>query len=175
MPNYSPRRIISTQTSSDKKETEIAISSRSTLSPFKNEQSQSSARKKPFRSPFRNDPFNETKHDGTFMRKVMVSPTSSLSGHINHDYDQASQTLASSRKDNHNLSGSKRRNIDTIPLYGDHDDSDIIVRIQQSPKLNHSGSCDLDSPLEESNQMSNGSKEIEGSRNRALMHWTDVS
>ncbi|XP_038889056.1 uncharacterized protein LOC120078802 isoform X2 [Benincasa hispida] len=175
-PNYSPRRIISIQTSSGKKEAVVAISSKSSPSPFKNEQSQSSARKKPFQSPFRNDPFNETKDDGTFMRKVMASPTSNSSGYIKHDSYQASCVLgSSSRKGNHSLSGSKRRNIDSMPLDRDHDDNEVIVRIRQNIKLNHSGISDVDSPLEESNQMSNGSKRIEGNRNRAFMHWTDMS
>lgn len=178
MRNYSPRRIISTQTSSGKKESVVAISSKSTLSPFKNEQSQSqsSARKKPFQSPFRDDPFGETKDNGTFMRKVMASPTSISSGHINHDNDQESCVLvSSSRKGNHSLSGSKRRNIDSMHLDRDHDGNDVMVRIRQNLKLNHNGSSDVDSLLEEFNQMSNGSKRIEGNRNRALMHWTDVS
>ncbi|XP_022989286.1 uncharacterized protein LOC111486405 [Cucurbita maxima] len=175
MPNYSPRRIISTQKSSVKKETGIAISSKSTPSPFKNKQSQSSARKRSFQSPSRDDPCEETEDGGTLMRKVLASPTSSFGGHINHDYDQASQILvSSSRKANHNLSGSKRRNIDMIPLDGDHDDNGIIARIQQSPKLNHSGGHNSDSSLEESNQMSNGSKMIEVNKCRTRMHWTDM-
>ncbi|XP_023529577.1 uncharacterized protein LOC111792394 isoform X2 [Cucurbita pepo subsp. pepo] len=143
MPNYSPRRIISTQTSSGKKETDIVIS--------------------------------KTEDDGTLMSKVLASPTSSFGGHTNHDYDQASQILVnSSRKANHNLSGSKRRNIDMVPLDGDHDDHGIIARIQQSPKLNHSGGRNSDSSLEESNQMSNGSKMIEVDKCRTHMHWTDM-
>ncbi|KAG6589091.1 hypothetical protein SDJN03_17656, partial [Cucurbita argyrosperma subsp. sororia] len=175
MPNYSPRRIISTQTSSGKKETDIVISSKSTPSPFKNKQSHNSARKRPFQSPFRDDPCEETEDDGTLMRKVLASPTSSFGGRINHDYDQASQMLvSSSRKANHNLSGSKRRNIDMIPLDGDHDDHGILTRIHQSPKLNHSGGCNSDSSLEESNQMSNGSKMIEVNKCRTLMHWTEM-
>ncbi|XP_022952683.1 uncharacterized protein LOC111455306 isoform X1 [Cucurbita moschata] len=173
MANYSPRRIISTQTSSGKKEPKVSISCMSTPSPFKNERTQSSAREKPFQSPFRNDPFNETKDDGTFMRKVRASPTSSLSGHINHDNYQASHILvSSSRKTNHRLSGSKRRNIDLITLDGDQGDNDVIVRTQRSLKLNHSGSCNVGSPLEESNQISNGSKRTEGN---TLMHWTDMA
>lgn len=176
MPNYSPRRIISTQTSSGKKETDIVISSKSTPSPFRNKQCQSSARKRPFQSSFRDDPCAETEDDGTLMSKVLASPTSSFGGHTNRDYDQASQILVnSSRKANHNLSGSKRRNIDMVPLDGDHDDHDIIARIQQSPKLNHSGGRNSDSSLEESNQMSNGSKMIEVDKCRTHMHWTDVS
>lgn len=176
MPNYSPRRMISFQTSSGKKKTEIAISNELTLSPLKNEQTQSSVRKKPFQSPFRDDPFNETKDDETFMRKVMTSPTSSLRGHINYDSDRASHMSASSsRKANHSLSGSKRRNIDTIPPDGDHDDTDIIARTEESLKLNRSGSCDVDSPLEESNQPSNCRETIEDIGNRAVMPWTDVS
>ncbi|XP_031744677.1 uncharacterized protein LOC101212645 isoform X2 [Cucumis sativus] len=174
--NYSPRRIISTQTSSGKKESMVAISCESSLSPIKNEQSQSSARKRPFQSPFRNDPFNETNDDGMFMRKVMASPTSNLSGNINQDNDQESCVLvSSSSKGNHSHSGSKRRNIDPMPLDRDHDDNEIIVRIRQNLKLNHNGSCDVDSLVEEFNQMSDGNKRIEDNRNQAFMHWTDMS
>ncbi|XP_016902820.1 uncharacterized protein LOC103500493 isoform X2 [Cucumis melo] len=176
IPNYSPRRIISTQTSSGKKESVVAISNKSSPSSFNNEQSQSSTRKRPFQSPFRNNPFNETKDDGMFMRKVMASPTSNLRGHINQDNDQEScVSVSSSRKGNHSHSGSKRRNIGPMPLVGDRDDNDIIVRIRQNLKLNHNGSCDVDSLVEEFNQMSDGNKRIEDNRNRALMHWTDMS
>lgn len=154
----------------------VAISCESSLSPIKNEQSQSSARKRPFQSPFRNDPFNETNDDGMFMRKVMASPTSNLSGNINQDNDQESCVLvSSSSKGNHSHSGSKRRNIDPMPLDRDHDDNEIIVRIRQNLKLNHNGSCDVDSLVEEFNQMSDGNKRIEDNRNQAFMHWTDVS
>lgn len=172
MPNYSPRRLISFQTSSGKKKTENPISGKSILSPLKNEQSQSSARKKPFQSPLRNENFSETKDDVTSMREVMGSPTSSFSGHVTYDFDQASHISESSSR-NHSLSGSKRRNIDMIPLEGDHDD--IILRNQESPKVKRGGSCDVDSPVEGFNEMSNGSKKIEGSRNRAFTDWTDVS